>query len=59
MFRPYLVHVGLLKVGVLHLGGVAAGGAHVDLQTDHVPLLAQSRLDLRSGRRIPDGLSGS
>ena len=41
--RPDFVHIGLLGV-VVHLGGVAAGGAHVDLQTDHVPLLAQSRL---------------
>ncbi len=41
--RPDLVHVGLLGV-VVHLGGVAAGGAHVDLQTDHVPLFAQPRL---------------
>ena len=41
--RPDLVYVGLLGV-VVHLGGVAAGGAHVDLQTDHVSLFAQSRL---------------
>ncbi len=43
--RPDLIHIRLLGV-VVHIRGVAAGGAHVDFQTDDITLPAQALLVL-------------
>ena len=43
--RPDLIYIGLLAV-VVHVRGVAAGGAHIHLQAQHIALLAQPLLVL-------------